>query len=337
MRNILIVLTTLFATFNVLAQNKTEVLLTLRNGNVISGTTKMDKLTFYTDYGKLDIPIKNISSIKIGIVEETSQKENVINLLKQLNNTSEAIRKNAYESLLKLNVGVIPIIEKAIYNDPSISAATFSDYTAEALLSELKIIHGIDESTTTQDILTIDGEFTMGGRYEFSKIDLNTDYGSLSIHRDKIHSIDILFYDDDNNNEKVFKLLGSKHISSNKNGGWLKTGIMVKKGQHISISANGQVTFASLSGSTYKPDGKVVGTSGMDDYGDNYDGGAYDGGTNPMYGNVVFKIGENGKLQKAGSKYSGYAKQTGMLYISIYETIYNSSNTGSYNVKVSVK
>lgn len=337
MRNILIVVAALFVSLNVLAQSKTEIRLTLRDGNLISGTTKLDKLAFNTAYGKLDIPIKNISFIKIGIVEDASQKGNVINLLKQLNNASEATRKNAYESLLKLNAGVIPIIENAIYNDASISAATFSDFTAEAVLSELKGIHGVDESTTMQDILTIDGEFTMGGRYEFSKIDLNTEYGSLSVPRDKIRSIDILYSDGDNNNDKVFKLLGAKHISSNKDGGWLKTGIMVKNGQRISISANGQVTFASLSGSTYKPDGKVVGTSGTDDYGEIYDGGAYDGGAYPMYGNVVFKIGESGQLQKASAKYSGTAKQTGMLYISIYETVYNSSNSGSYNVKVSVK
>lgn len=337
MKNILIVITVLFISISSIAQNKTEIRLTLRDGNLISGTTKLDKIAFNTAYGKLDIPIKNISFIKIGVVEDASQKGNVINLLKQLNNASEATRKNAYESLLKLNSGVIPIIENAIYNDASIYAATYSDYTAESVLSELKGIHGVDESTSMQDILTIDGEFTMGGRYEFSKIDLSTEYGNLSVPREKIRFIDILYTDADGNNDKVFKLLGAKHISSNKDGGWLKTGIMVKNGQRISISANGQVTFASLSGSTYKPDGKVAGNSGGDDYGDIYDGGADDSGTYPMYGNVVFKIGESGQLQKAGAKYSGNAKQTGMLYISIYETVYNPSNSGSYNVKVSVK
>lgn len=337
MKNLFLLLAVIVINISSFAQNKTEIRLTLRDGNLISGTTKMDKIAFITAYGKLDIPIKNISYIKIGVVEDPTQKGNVINLLKQLNNPSEATRKNAYESLLKLNAGVIPIIENAIYNDASISSTTFSDFTAELVLSELKGIHGIDESTSMQDILTIDGEFTMGGRYEFSKIDLNTEYGNLSIPRDKIRSIDILYTDGDASNEKVFKLLASKHISSNKDGGWLKTGIMVKNGQRININANGQVTFASLSGSTYNPDGKAIGNSAADDYVDLYDSASYDAGAYPMYGNVVFKIGESGQLQKAGAKYSGNAKQTGMLYISIYETVYNPSNTGSYNVKISVK
>ncbi|MFN4234864.1 MAG: hypothetical protein ACK4IK_08670 [Bacteroidia bacterium] len=338
MKNKLIYLIFLFTTvLHLIAQNKTEIRLTLYDGNSISGTTKLDKIIFNTAYGKLDIPINHVSLIKIGIAEDASQKANVINLLKQLNNPSESIRKNAYENLIKLNAGVIPIIENAIYNDASINSSSYSDYTVESVLSELKSTYGIDESTSMQDIISIDGEYTIGGRYEFSKIDLTTEYGNLVIPREKIRLIEILYSQGNDNNDKVFKLMGSKHISSNKDGGWLKTGIMVKNGQRITILANGQVTFASLSGSTYKPDGKIAGSTNADDIFETLEGATYGDDSYLMYGNVVFKIGENGKIQKAGTKYSGFAKQTGMLYLSIYETVYNPANTGSYNVKVSVK
>ncbi|MBL7917847.1 MAG: hypothetical protein JNM96_05590 [Bacteroidia bacterium] len=133
----------------------------------------------------------------------------------------------------------------------------------------------------------------------------------------------------------IFKLMANKHISGNQNGGWFKTGITLKSGQKFSISANGEVTLASLSNSIYKPDGSTKASGATD-----YTGGEYDGGTGntyPTYGMVVYKIGEASyENLKAGAKFTGSAKTSGMLYISIYETVYNANNKGSYNVKISV-
>ena len=56
--------------------------------------------------------------------------------------------------------------------------------------------------------------------------------------------------------------------------------------------------------------------------------------TYPSYGNLVYKIGDTGTTTKAGSKFSGVAETSGMLYLSIYETVYNASNSGYYSVKV---
>jgi hypothetical protein len=52
----------------------------------------------------------------------------------------------------------------------------------------------------------------------------------------------------------------------------------------------------------------------------------------------VYKIGETStQVLKAGAKFSGTVQASGMLYISIYETVYNAANTGSYTVKISLK
>jgi hypothetical protein len=145
-----------------------------------------------------------------------------------------------------------------------------------------------------------------------------------------------MYQGDSENGELTFKLLATKHISSNTNGGWFKTGIMVKSGQKLIITASGEVTFASLSGSKYKPDGSIVGsaTTGTESYEGDYNSGS----TYPSYGNVVYKIGESStQTLKAGAKFSGNVQSSGMLYISIYETVYNAANTGSYTVKISLK
>lgn len=319
----------LFISSTILAQSKTEFTLTLKDGNIVTGTTKVSNVLLVTDYGKLDIPIKNVSSISLGIHPDNSLKNTIINLAKQLQSAVEEDRKKAYDQLVNLKIGAIPVVEEVLYsqNEESLIQYDYSLYTG---LSELKAIHGVGNSYSTKDIITIDYEYTMGGKYDFSTVSLKTEYGDLTIPREKIEKIDIL-YTDGSADSKTFKLMASTHISSNQNGGWLKTGIVVKPGQTISMTASGEVVLASLSNNAYKPDGSVKNSS-SDSFNDNSSTS-----TSPAYGNMVFKIGDNGTVTKAGAKYNGKATATGMLYISIYETVYNASNTGFYVVYVAVK
>ena len=99
------------------------------------------------------------------------------------------------------------------------------------------------------------------------------------------------------------------------------------------MAATGEVTLASLSNAVYKPDGSTKASGATD-----YTGGDYEGAsTYATYGMLVYKIGENSYDNlKAGAKYTGTAKTNGMLYLSIYETVFNANNKGSYNVKVTV-
>jgi hypothetical protein len=173
----------------------------------------------------------------------------------------------------------------------------------------------------------------MGGIYNLPSISLQTEYGTLTIPREKIKKMDVYVSGGDGSgSDKTIILQANKHISGNANGGWLRTGINVKSGQKIDIIASGEVYLASLAAS-YKPDGNYVNTNTS--YNDE---GIYNSSANvyPTYGNVVYKIGENGTPLKGGSKFSGNATSNGMLYLSIYETVYNAANTGSYAVKIKI-
>ena len=324
----------LFA-FNSIAQNDVELKLTLRDGNLVSGTSKMGSVSLTTAYGKLEIPIKNVSSLDLGVTTDKETSDKVINLVKQIGNSSEQMRKSAYDELVKMDIKAVPAIQNFIYSQ-KYEASTYTDYTAESALSELESKFDIDDNISTNDIVAIDNEYTMGGTYTFDKIDLKTEYGVLSIPKEKIKHIDVLYTGSSESGEMSFKLLGSKHISSNTNGGWLKTGIMIKIGQKLNITASGEITFASLSGSKYKPDGTISGSTAAAIT--DYDGDYGSGSTYPTYGNVVYKIGEaSTQTLRAGAKYTGNALSSGMLYLSVYETVYNATNSGSYTVKVSVK
>ena len=237
--------------------SQVQLRITLKDGNVIMGTAVLSKISLTTDYGKLDIPIKNVSTIKLGVKQDDGEK------------------------------------------------------------------------AKTVDVVEIDYAYSMGGQTDLKTMEVKTEYGALTIPREKMESIEVYLATEGQN---IFRLVASKHISGNTAGGWLNTGILVKSGQAISISATGQVTLASLSGQKYTADGKLQGTATT---ASTYDYGSES--TYPTYGNVVYKIGDTGIAMRAGNKFSGTVTETGTLFLSIYETVYSAQNTGGYNVTVEVK
>jgi len=338
MKTILSVVAT-FLSVVLFSQKPVDVKLNLRDGSTISGSSVLSDVNLKTKYGQLVIPVKNINTIEIGLVNDKAIADKAIVYLKVLNsNSSEELKKNAYSDLVKLGVKAIPAII-AFQEDPKnvLEEAAITEYTMDQALNELKDTYNISDVTKTEDVVCFENDLKMSGAYDFIKLDVKTEYGNLSIPKEKIKSIEVLYSIQAEGNEIVLKLMANKHISGNQNGGWLKTGITLKAGQKFSITASGEVTLASLSNQKYKPDGSYVSTTGaaypatsVDDYGT---GSAY-----PVYGNVVYKIGEASyDILRAGAKFSGSAKTGGMLMISIYETVYNAANSGAYTVKISLK
>jgi len=318
-------------------QKPVELKLNLLDGNVITGTSQMGDVELATAYGKLTIPVANVSTIKVGIGKDKTVYDKAMSYLKILNSaTSDDARKGAYADILKLGVKAIAAVSDFSADPKNIDEnSTYTgEYTVDALLSELHSANNVDDNADIDDIVTIDGNYTMGGTFSFAKMDIKTEYGNLSIPKEKIKSVDVTVISPAGSSDHIFKLVASKNISGNQNGGWLKTGIMLKQGQKFTITATGEVTLASLSNQKYKPDGSYTATNGT-----SYPaagGGDYEGATTyPSYGNVVYHIGDNSvETNKAGAKFTGTAKTSGMLYIAIYETVYNAANTGSYTVKV---
>lgn len=332
-----------FSVINMSAQKLADVSLDLLDGNIIKGTTTINDIELITAYGKLIIPVGKISHIEVGLGKDNTTNEKAKTHLKILSTSSnEDTRKSAYNDLVKLGIKAIPAINE-FYNDPkNISEeSTYSgEFTIDNALSEIKASGNLNYDAPIEDILTMDNNYTMGGTYNFAKMDIKTEYGNLSVPKEKIKSVDISVAVELGKGEFSFKVPASKHISGNTNGGWLKTGVTVKAGQRFNITANGEVTLASLSNSKYKPDGssKAEGAAEFTKpYSSGGEVGEYSSGGYPTYGQLVYKIGEaSTENLKAGAKFSGTAKTSGMIMISIYETVFNSGNKGAYNVKVSL-
>ncbi len=321
------------------AQKIAEVNLTLLDGNVIRGMTLFNDIELQTAYGRLTIPIANVNSLVIGIGKDNASISTVLPLLKLLNTSAnEEARKSAYNDLVKMGPKVLFTIDQFLGDPKNASTGDYTgEYTLDNAINDIRSQANLTADVPYLDVITIDNLYTMGGTYTFTKLEVKTEYGILSIPKEKIRSMDVSVVNPVANGDFPFRLLANKHISGNQTGGWLKTGIMLKTGQTFQITASGEVVLASLSNGKYKPDGSyrtVNGTDGANgasedaDYGGNT--GAY-----PTYGQVVYRIGEGqNDMTKAGKKLNATAKQSGMLYLAIYETVFNSANTGFYTVKV---
>jgi hypothetical protein len=329
----------LYAQF-IFAQKQADVSLELHDGNLIKGVAQVSDVELITAYGKLNIPVTKVSHIEVGIGRDNAVIEKAKSFLKILATaTTDDARKGAYADLVKLGIKAVPAFND-FFNDPknmSEENPYTGEFSIENALTDINSAAGINSEIPIEDVITMENNYTMGGTYNFVKLDVKTEYGNLSVPKEKIKSIDVSVMNDPGKGEYTFKLVASKNISGNNNGGWLKTGIQLKAGQKFSISASGEITMASLSNNKYKPDGSSK-AEGAAEWTKPYTGGGeedYSGTGYPSYGQIVYRIGDKvGENLKAGAKFSGTAKTSGMLMLSIYETVYNAANKGMYSVKV---
>jgi len=295
----------------------------LKNGDIISGKIDVDEIVLETNYGKLTFPIGDINSINLGLQNSNFDKSKLLDLLEILSssNKNNSAKERAFDEIIKMKEATIPFIKSYMQSTKEYNDSEFSvNVLYEVMLSK----YNITKNYSIYDEIIFNGKNSVEGTYSFENIVLETDYGRIKIERNFIQSIDVKIVEDGFRKDNTFKVLANKYISGNKEKGWLNTGILVKKGDKLKIVADGTIRLASLSGNTYTADGGINGAPGPLDKKINY-------------GQLLYKISQSGKAQKAGDNLNIEVEKTGILYLSIFETVYNPANTGYYNVKVRVK
>ena len=303
---------------------KASLCIKLRNGNVMSGLSAIDTVSLTTKYGVLNLPVKDLVLLEFGIIATEKTKQKIAAYVDLLQSGNEADCQQTFKSLCNVEMNAIPVLESYLDKDN----CAYPDYGVEAALNYVKSIYGI-ENYIQDDIISLQDEFRFPGVLAISIIEIETEFGTLSIPRDKIISIEIMADPDAQHSARTFKLESNLYISANANGGWLKTGIKLNKGQKFTLESKGEIVMASLSNQTHKPNGAYLPPGGAWTTGNDHDSNAL-----PIFGNVVYRIGESGSMLKAGTKISTTANASGILYLSIYETVFNVANSGSYTVKV---
>ena len=310
---------------NTRPEPKVTLVVHMRNGDQITGSSKIKTIIVSTFYGSLALPIESINKIQMGITNPNLDKEIILKMADKLRSSDPDEQQLAFHGLCAQEVGAISILKEYMQGESYI-VATSSEFTVPAAISVLQAVHNIDEKATVNDIISFDDVCLVAGTCNISdKIEINAAVGSLQISRGDILTIDIsVDMAESALTAKQFLITANKNISGNVDGGFFNTGIQLKAGKNFQISASGKVVLASLSNNNYTADGGINGAPAPSD-----------GGTNaPSYGSLVFKIGENGTVLKAGINYKGKAVESGVLYLAIYETVFNPNNSGAYKVKV---
>ena len=92
-------------------QKPVELKLNLLDGNVITGTSSMGDIELMTNYGKLTIPVANVSTVKVGIGKDKATFDKALSFLKILNTSiTDDTRKGAYQDILKLGAKAISAV-----------------------------------------------------------------------------------------------------------------------------------------------------------------------------------------------------------------------------------
>lgn len=319
------IISILFVCISFIAFAQTEEVqlsIKLKNGDLLTGVTALRTVDFKTDFGVLNFPIDQINSIQIGLTDSRFDKAKLLSLLDKIEYGNEAEKTNAFDQVVKMDEGAIPFI-KAYLSAASGGSITATDINTQTLYEVMLAKYNVSRNFSLNDVLTYKNEFKVEGNYNFTDIVIDTEYGRIKVERKDIARMDVKLFTAGLSNKNSFKLFANQHISANKENGWLNTGILVKKGDKFSINANGQIVLASLSGNTYTPDGGVNGSVGAENEKINY-------------GQVIYKIGQGGVSQKAGDNLNAYAQQTGIIYIAINESVFNSANAGYYTVNIKV-
>jgi hypothetical protein len=309
-----------------LKKSKANLCIKLRNGNVMSGLSALNAVSLTTNYGVLNIPVKDLSLIELGIIASEKTKQKIAAYVDLLQSGNEADCQQTFKSLCNVEMSAIPVLESYLDKDN----CAYPEYGVEAAFTFVKDAYGVSEYIA-EDIITMTGDYRFPGLLDISVLEIETEFGTLTIPREKVVSIEIIPDPNAQNNNRSFKLEANQHISANVNGGWLKTNIRLTKGQKFSIEGKGEIVMASLSNQAHKPSGAYLPPGGAWTAGNDHDINAL-----PIFGNLVYRIGENGGMLKAGTKVSNTANASGILYLSIYETVFNVANSGHYSVKVSV-
>ncbi len=312
----------LFFIFKASAQNQVLLKVHLKNGDIITGISEWESIKFVSDFGNLSFPVDEVNELEIGLQDSRFDKGNLLQLLDKVNYGNPRERENAFDEIIAMDEGAIPFI-KAYLNAEGSNPDNTTDINVQTLLDVMLAKYKIPENYNLQDILRYKNKYLVEGSYSFDALNLKTDYGELSLKRNDIFNIEFQVLQGGMTNKNTFKLYANKNISGNNEGGWLNTGILVKKGEKIRLTATGQIILASLSGKTFYPNGNSEGKSTEDV-------------AKPNFGQVVFKIGSNGVVQKGGASNTIEANATGIIYLSIYESIYNTANSGNYTINLKI-
>lgn len=299
------------------------VRLNLTDGSIVSGKFTISHITVETEFGPLDVPITRIRRVVPGLESHASLYGRIRELIEDLASDDYKQRETAEQELFKMGPPVRAELE--LYRDDSSAERARRVKAILARLDELsEDDFGESEAETWIREDTIETvEFTIVGKVSPETFTVNNRFGTLTIDLDYITSIE---RGEESEDVRKSLTVPATYLVHPTLQNFRSTGILVEKGDRVSVRADGRIVRSGSSSYFSTPSGN----SRLQAY-----------TSNPIIygGTLVARLGKNGKVLKVGKGSNFTARQSGVLYfaIAMSQNYARYPFIGQYDLKVKVE
>ena len=285
----------------------------LRDGTRLAGFPKLRQVHVETAYGKLTVPVSEITRVRFASVQKKELVKNVHKLIEQLGHEEYDLREQAMEELRQLGVSALELLREAQESDDeeikSRVEKLIGEFEEDEEEPDEDEIHTVPIKGDEDEVVTL--QFTVKGRVLEKSFEVATLYGNLTFHREDIISI---VFQEPLISKRTVEVPGTA-IAGQK-GKWVDTQVELAKGEPFEITASGTMQLQR-----YNVPCGPEGTSNAPARFEKFPAGA-----------LVGRIGESGKAFLVGADYKGEASDKGKLYLAI--AMRSTNGTGKYEVEI---
>lgn len=304
--------------------NPRQIRLQLLDGSTISGELTVDQLTVTTDFGPLTIPVAKLRSFKPGLSSCPEVLERINGLIEGLGSDDFKTREQAHKDLSKWGPKVRAELERRAGDDHAERKRHITEILKE--FDDLAQDEDDEEENKANQPLIrgdtiVTADFTIVGKITQDSFKVASKYGPLNVQLADIAQADRAV-----GRRAPYKKSVSVEGATLAQRGFKASGIRLERGDKVTIKAEGSIN--------------------MSPWGSNQNSSP-EGGTNfGMYqqfpgGALIAKVGNNGKLFKAGSKHTFVASTSGVLQFAIaMQDQYTQEGyafPGQYSVRITVE
>jgi hypothetical protein len=328
----LVALSTGYARSDGTKDNSGEVEVLFANGSLVRLTLVQEKIDINTLYGKLSVPLKDIRRIEFGLHLPEGVDKKVEAAIKQLASANFTERERAVRELVAFGAYAYPALLQAAKSTELEVAKRATDAVARVRdkvpAKDLRL--GEDDRVVT-------GAFTIVGRIVTPAIQARTEYfGEAQLSLAHFRHLRVLVESKD----AAVTLDAAKYATGNE---WLETNVSVDGTSVLTVTAFGQVELRPQAPGIY-----VCGPQGYGPRAVAGGGKAKVAGGGPGFGGfgptskiapgvLLGRIGENGDVFIIGERFEGTPEREGKLYLHIYPSPYDTTSTGTYQVRISTR
>lgn len=290
----------------------------LLDGSAIRMVILQQHIEVKTDYGLLNVPIKDVIKIDFGIHLPDGLEGKIAQAIEKLGDENYKVREAALKELIDWGPQAYPQLVGAAKSDVNEVAKRVA-----MALQKIRLKHAPDKLRLRFEDVVVTTKFTMAGRIMTPQVkarnetigELSLDLTRLRLIRWTVPSI-----------ETIVTVDAAKHGSAPNQ--WMDAGFETQPGSAIQITASGSVDLRAGLGA-----GKGLFTTPK-----GYGAGGFGGPAGVMGdyrpGCLLGKIGEDGAPFVIGESHEITPTREGKLYLHIVPSHYGCDSAGTYKVKI---